>query len=321
MVSRDNWKLVQLYLDYQREVLLRDKQTVDRAWASLRHFLEWANATSVANVRNVRPVFPVHLAEHGIDRVGVSRACNQVKDFVHWLHEEHPRRYTKLTNNWLETLRPAKEPQRPRDRDVYSLDDVRKICALPAVTLADRRDIAAIALLFLSGMRVGALTSMPINSLDLENLSVDQFPEMGVRTKDGKRATTFILKVPELLRVVKRWDKVVRTALPVTALWYTPLGQAGLSLDGTAKATRYRRLKITRALKKLCVKVDVKYRNPHKLRHGFAMYAFGLAKDIGDLKAISQNLMHADLKTTDGIYGVLGSDDVQARIGGLTNGK
>lgn len=318
MVSRDNWKLVQRYLDYQREVLLRDKQTVDRAWASLRHFLEWANATSVANVRNVRPVFPVHLADHGIDRVGVSRACNTVKDFVHWLREEHPKRYTRLTEVWLDTLRPAKEPQRPRDRDVYSLDDVRKICALPAVTLADRRDIAAIALLFLSGMRVGALTSMPISSLHLDDLSLDQFPEMGVRTKDGKRATTFVLKVPELLRVVKRWDKVVRSALPVTALWYTPLGPAGLILDGTAKATRYRRLKITRALKRLCAKANVKYRNPHKLRHGFAVYALGLAKDIGDLKAISQNLMHADLKTTDGIYGILGDEDVQARIGGLT---
>jgi site-specific recombinase XerD len=318
MVSRDNWKLVQRYLDYQREVLLRDKQTVDRAWASLRHFLEWANATSVANVRNVRPVFPVHLAEHGIDRVGISRACNQVRDFVHWLQEEHPKRYTRLTDNWLDTLRPAKEPERPRDRDVYSLDDIRKICALPAVTLADRRDIAAIALLFLSGIRVGALTSMPISSLHLDDLSLDQFPEMGVRTKGGKRATTYILQVHELLRVVQRWDEIVRTALPVTALWYTPLGPAGLILDGTAKATMYRRLKITRALKRLCAKADVKYRNPHKLRHGFAVYALGLAKDIGDLKAISQTLMHADLKTTDGIYGILGDEDVQTRIGGLT---
>lgn len=319
MVSRDNWKLVQRYLDYQREVLLCDKQTVDRTWASLRHFLEWANATNVANVRNVRPVLPTYLAEYGIDRVGIARACNQVKDFVHWLREEHPKRYTKLSDVWLDTLRPAKEPERPRDRDVYTLDDMLKIAALPAVTfLADRRDIAAIALLFLSGMRVGAFCSMPISSVDLENLSIQQFPELGVRTKGGKRAMTFILKIPELLRVVKRWDKVVRTALPVTALWYTPLGPAGLILNGTAQPTMYRRLKITRALKRLCAKANVKYRNPHKLRHGFAVYALGLAKDIGDLKAISQNLMHADLKTTDGVYGILGDEDVQTRIGGLT---
>jgi site-specific recombinase XerD len=318
MVSRDNWKLVQLYLDYLREVMLRDEQTVSRAWASLRHFLEWANATSIPNVRNVRPVFPIHMAERGIDRVGISRACNQVRDFVHWLREEHPRRYTRLTDNWLDTLRPAKEPERPRDRDVYSLDDVRKIAALPAVTLADRRDIATIALLFLSGIRVGALTSMPISALDLEELSIKQFPELGVRTKGGKRATTFILNVPELLSVVRRWDKIVRTALPSSALWYTPLGPAGLILDGTAHPTMYRRLKITRALKRLCAKVNVKYRNPHKLRHGFAVYALGLARDIGDLKAISQTLMHADLKTTDGVYGILGDEDVRTRIGGLT---
>lgn len=318
MVNRDNWKLVQRYLDYQRDVLLRDPQTVDRAWASLRHFLEWANATSIPNVRNVRPVLPVYLAERGIDRVGIARACNQVRGLVHWLREEHPRRYTRLTDTWLDTLRPARQPERPRDRDVYTIDDVRRICALHAETLADRRDIAAIALLFLSGIRVGALTSMPISSVHLDDLSLDQFPEMGVRTKDGKRATTYILKVPDLIKVIRRWDKIVRTALPVTALWYTPLGPAGLILDGTAPSSPYRRLKITRALKRLCAKSGVQYRNPHKLRHGFAVYALGLARDIGDLKAISQNLMHADLKTTDGVYGILGDEDVQTRIRGLT---
>ena len=34
------------------------------------------------------------------------------------------------------------------------------------------------------------------------------------------------------------------------------------------------------------------------------------AQTVADLKAASQNLMHADLKVTDGIYGVLSSDDV-----------
>ena len=45
---------------------------------------------------------------------------------------------------------------------------------------------------------------------------------------------------------------------------------------------------------------------------------------IGDLKAISQNLMHSNLNITDGIYGMLSDDDIQQRIdniGKVTNGE
>jgi len=42
-----------------------------------------------------------------------------------------------------------------------------------------------------------------------------------------------------------------------------------------------------------------------------------LAKDIGALKAVSQNLMHSNLTVTDGIYGILSSLDVQKEIGSL----
>ena len=45
---------------------------------------------------------------------------------------------------------------------------------------------------------------------------------------------------------------------------------------------------------------------------------------IGDMKAISQNLMHSNLNITDGIYGMLSDDDIQQRIdniGKVTDGE
>ncbi len=47
------------------------------------------------------------------------------------------------------------------------------------------------------------------------------------------------------------------------------------------------------------------------------MYALKLAKDIAELKAVSQNLMHANISTTDGIYGMLSENDVREQIGSL----
>ena len=69
-----------------------------------------------------------------------------------------------------------------------------------------------------------------------------------------------------------------------------------------------------RDLRKWISQVDLPCHSPHKFRHGFAVYAIKLAKNIGELKAISQNLMHSYIKTTDSIYGGFSEKDVKEQI-------
>ena len=57
--------------------------------------------------------------------------------------------------------------------------------------------------------------------------------------------------------------------------------------------------------------------SPHKFRHGHAVYALKLAKNIAELKAVSQNLMHANISTTDGVYGMLSETDIREQISAL----
>jgi len=76
---------------------------------------------------------------------------------------------------------------------------------------------------------------------------------------------------------------------------------------------------VARSLKGLCKSVGLLYRSPHKLRHGHAVYALKRARTIAEYKAVSQNLMHANLTITDGVYGVLTGADVQSTIAGLTD--
>lgn len=47
------------------------------------------------------------------------------------------------------------------------------------------------------------------------------------------------------------------------------------------------------------------------------MYALKLAKDFGDFKAISQNMMHKSISITDGIYDILSESDVKDQINSL----
>ena len=61
------------------------------------------------------------------------------------------------------------------------------------------------------------------------------------------------------------------------------------------------------------------YKSPHKFRHGHAVYALQHAKTMADYKAVSMNLMHEDIRVTDGIYAPLAGNEVQHRIAGLTS--
>jgi len=47
------------------------------------------------------------------------------------------------------------------------------------------------------------------------------------------------------------------------------------------------------------------------------VYALKLAQDMADFKAISMNLMHANMSITDGIYAILSEQDISERITSL----
>jgi hypothetical protein len=61
--------------------------------------------------------------------------------------------------------------------------------------------------------------------LDIEGMRIRQWPELGVHTKNGKKATTFLFQVPELVEVALEWDHFVRSELPAKARWYVPIDQ------------------------------------------------------------------------------------------------
>jgi hypothetical protein len=68
----------------------------------------------------------------------------------------------------------------------------------------------------------------------------------------------------------------------------------------------------------LFTKAGLPYRSPHKFRHGHAVFALQHAKTMADYKAVSMNLMHNDIRMTDGIYAPLARDEVKERIADLT---
>ena len=67
--------------------------------------------------------------------------------------------------------------------------------------------------------------------------------------------------------------------------------------------------------------VGFEHKRPHALRRGHALWALTNANSVADLKAVSQNLMHKSLFTTDEIYGMLTESDTRERVINLAKGK
>jgi len=311
MINRDNWKLVKRYMAYADDVRQLSDLTLYSAKSQMHHLLEWADEVPFSKSPDIRPAFPRFMAAR-VEPASIEPACSHARQFFIWYRRSNPR-LRSITDIWLETLTPARTINAVRQYQEYTLDDVRKIMELVPHEIRIQRDIAATAFLFLSGMRVGAFETMPIKSVDIEHLTVKQFPEWGVHTKNNKRATTFMLNIPDLLEMARVWDTLVHAQFGDDSIWYASIDP----LQGTLTDGIHGRLpsrKFREGLQLLAHLAGIEYRTPHALRHGFAVYGLKAARSIADMEAVSKNLMHASLDVTLGVYAMLRESEVKDRI-------
>jgi site-specific recombinase XerC len=328
LVNRENYHLVRAYLEHLRDTGQLGSGSISRYRFLLRHLLLWADEVPLPRVDDVRPSFPTYLrdrcrgkAQASLAPATLKKTVQVARAFLGWVKSEHPRDFKDLPKAWIDGLRAPRVSQAPGEHRFVGLDEVLRIASLkvPEDDMATRRDQAAACLLFLSGMRASALGSLPIRAVDVSKRELYQWPSLGVRTKNAKSATTFLLDVPALVGVVAAWDTFIRTRLPETAMWYTPtISNWGEQKLSSGPPGSNRNVALAKRLRLLFSAAGIPYQSPHKFRHGHAVYALQHARTMADYKAVSMNLMHADISITDGIYAPLASDEVQRRIAELT---
>jgi integrase len=328
VIRRSNYLLVGRYLQDLGEVYQLSGSSLGRYRFYLRHLLLWAGETPFQQAAKLRPTFPSYVSylpgrngEIPLASVTQKKIIEVSKRFFIWGKQNHPKEFGSLTTAWLESLRAPRVRENNEEHEYVSLEEVKQLIAIShnEDDLALMRDKAAAAMLFLSGARASAFTTLPISAVDLPARTLRQWPELGVATKNGKRATTYLLPIPELLSVAQIWDDVVRLKLPSTAPWYAPIssqwGNQSLIDIGPGKN---RHQALDKRLHRLFTLAGLTYKSAHKFRHGHAVYGLLKAQTMADYKAVSMNLMHNDIKITDSIYAPLLSEDVKERIAGLT---
>jgi len=337
MINHENYLDVKEYLKFKVEVQQRDQLSINLIYGQLKLVLRWLDDCSFADAPAKRPVLSKWVAsldlanKPGVKVSGkwVTDVCDTTRAFFKWLCLQAPHKYSALSLAWIATLVPGRlleDP--PEERNAVTLDIVRQLIAVKcdADDPVLKRDKAAVAFLFLSGMRATAFVSLPLKCVDIAQREVRQYPTSGVRTKNGKAAKTALLNIPDLLEVVEEWDTYIRTKASSDDLWYAPMRwtcttnvliQNQVIAQKAADVPQHRAQSLRRALRVLFQMADLPYMHPHLFRHGHALYGLKNANTMAEYKAVSMNLMHSNIGITDGIYAMLPSEDLKETIGRL----
>lgn len=336
LICRDNWNDVHAYLAHCEKTKRNNAATIKRQWGLLRHALEWSQDKPFPQSPNNTSSFTDYLEQVGtistrsdgkfgpLSPETKRRALEELVRFFHFMRKTNPKRYPPhvVNDEWLASLKVLTKENKVAEHEFYTLTEVERLTATPdhTETLTQFRLRAAIALLFVSGMRSGALVTLPLKAINLAAAHpvVWQWGLYGVQTKNGKPINTYLLQIPNLLQIVTRWDDLVRSQLQPDALWFADITRDGMALTGKTQGGQSRGDAVRKGLHSLCESIGIPYKHPHCLRHGHIVYAVKRAKDMKALTAISQNAGHSDLTTTLQVYGKLNGDDIQESIASLT---
>jgi len=320
MINRQNWQLTKKYLDYRLHVDQVSVVSMEKEKTHLRYLLEWAQDRPFSKSSAFRPTFPEFLfvarldgKEGQLSAVYVKKILATVRMFYSWFSENEDKNVKSV---FIKTLRVKRVSIVPKVRDVVTLDEIIAIAKAPALNIVERRARAGLVFLYLSGMRIGAFVSLSMRLIDIENRSVMQFPSMGVRTKNGKHSTTYLLDIPELLTVVRDWCNEILSQVNF-GVFYFPILSSDAKLSYEPVIGKHRVNLARRNFRDWLDRVGLPYHSPHKFRHGHVHYGLQRSKDMADFKAVSLNVMHSSVKTTDEFYSVLSGNDVKDRISKL----
>ena len=337
MIARENYKNLQEYIQYLRGKGNCSKATLDLYTAYNSILLEWADEKLLKTAPTFEESLPKYLYEHknqNGNQYSLSYAksvCAYARRFFYWARD-HCKGYKFITAEWIDSIVPQRKIDEVKEIVYYTLDEVKKICALEPESLVEQRTIAALAFLLLSGMRISAFFTLPINNIKLEKniIFIRQSPKDGVCTKNNKAANTSTFKCPPLMNIVREWDNLVRLKCPGNTSWYARLDQSGNfdpreitpmtveNADELKAMARNPYKNFCNDLKKICKKAGVEYKSPHKARYGHIHLGMSKAQTAEERKAVSMNVMHGSTGITDEIYMRMNSDQVSDIISGFS---
>lgn len=315
-------RILYQYIRYLKEAKGRKDGTIKKAEQALnKWFLEAKGySTNKPLHSDMIIIFKEHLRKPKPDGSTLAPGTRadillQIREFFQWLSIQ-PGYKSKINASVLSYFHPSPEESSYRkhhtSREYPTLHQVKIIVnSIELNSPLDARDQALIAFLLISGIRVDAAASLNIGSLNRRNMSIEQDPRMGARTKFSKFIKTYLINFDnELLQIFLNWhesllNKGFGNKDPLFPKAQTK--QEGLSFVPSTELSRefMSASQIRKIVKQHCYSANMAYFNPHSFRHACVSLAFERARDAQDIKAISINIGHESAVHVIDTYGQL----------------
>jgi integrase len=320
----DNVRIKHKYLGYLKEAKGHAEASLDSVAQALDRF---ENYTHLRDFKAFHPeqakAFKAHLASQVSARSGerltqatLYSTLRHLRAFFHWLAGQ-PGYRSKLTYADADYFNlPANDARIAKTRratPVPTLEQITHVLAtMPSASDIELRNRALVAFAILTGARDGALASLKLKHVDLEQGHVFQDGRT-VATKRGKSITTWFFPVGDLpLRIVTKWIGHLRGDV----LWGNddplfPKARVGVGGTGAFEALGLERgcwssaKPIREIFREAFNRAGLPYFNPHSFRNTLAQMGERCCNNPEAFKSWSQNLGHEGVLTTFTSYGAV----------------
>jgi integrase len=334
--SADNERVKHRYLLYLKEARRLSESSIDTAMAAIARFEAYTKHRDFRRFHIKQAVaFKRSLSEAVSARTGerlssstVLATLNALRAFFEWLAMQpgyrsriaHPdAHYFALSE------RETRIAKTTLERPVPTVEQILRVLRhMPFETEIQLRNRALVAFTLLTGARDGAIATMKLKHVNIEQRKIVQ-DAREVRTKFAKSFESWFFPVgDEVHSIVDGWvsfllyEKLFGSGDPVFPATLVGLNQdhhfraEGLSRDHWSNATPIRLI-----FKQAFTAAGLPYANPHSFRKTLAQLGERLCHTPEEFKAWSQNLGHEQVLTTFSSYGHVRSDRQAELICGM----
>lgn len=320
--SAENERIKRSYFLYLKEARRLSEHSIDAAAAALSRFEEYTKHRDFKRFHIQQGVgFKRQLAGRVSQRTGqplssstLFATLNALRAFFQWLAGQ-PGYRSHLTyadaDYFALSEKESRMAKTTLERPVPTLEQILHVVqGMPSTTDIDLRNRALIAFTLLTGARDGAIASLKLKHVDMEEGRLVQ-DAREVRTKFSKTITTWLFPVADEFRqIVADWveflrkEKLFGPTDPLFPATHVAIGEdkcfqaEGLSRSGWSNATPIRKI-----FKEAFERAGLPYANPHSFRNTLAQLGEQVCRTPEEFKAWSQNLGHEKVLTTFSSYG------------------
>jgi integrase len=321
--ASDNIRIKRRYLLWLGEAKGLSEASIDKAAAAIDRWFAFIGGADLRRFHTEKAVAFKRALERERTEAGAvlssaSREAilRELRAFFLWLADQ-PGFRAKIRHADAAWFTPDRRDARAAHRGQWrphpSPEQVRAaILNMREDTVFARRDRALMALLFLTGSRETAAMTLRLRHIDLANRCV-QFDGRGVRTKFGKRFTTFFFPVgEEIAAILAEWVRELREGFlfgpddPIFPRTEVRRGMSGgFEPAGFVREPWRAPGSVVKIFKDAFVTLDLPPFAPHSVRKTLTDLASAHCRTPEEFKAWSQNLGHDDVLTTFHSYGTL----------------